>query len=106
MKEPTTLIEAIKYFSVVIEKNPSYARSHFYRGMAYLEAGDGAKAIKDIEMAQTIQKDDLYEQVLGEIRGQVGRESIFATFVICFQSGNPPQSRPFGYVWEIQHPVR
>lgn len=95
--------EAIKHFSTVIDKNPSHARSRFYRGMAFLEAGDSTAAIKDIETALTLQKESMYEQVLSEIKGQDVREEIFASYVICFYSNKPPQSRPFGYVWEIQH---
>lgn len=98
--------EAIEHFSIVIDTNPSHARSCFYRGMASLEAGNRATAIKDIEAALSLQKESMYEQVLGEIKGQGGREAIFASYVICFHPNNPPQSRPFGYVWEIQLQVR
>ena len=98
--------EAIKHFSIVIDTNPSHALSRFYRGMASLEAGDRAGALKDIEAALSLQKESMYEQVLGEIKGQGGREAIFASYVICFHPNKPPQSRPFGYVWEILHQVR
>jgi len=98
--------EAIKHFSIVIDRNPSHARSRFYRGMASLEAGNRANAIKDIEAALSLQKESMYEQVLGEIKGQGGQEAIFASYVICFHPNKPPQNRPFGYIWEIQHQVR
>jgi len=99
------LAEAIKHFSIVIDKNPNHARSHFYRGMVFLEAGDRATAIKDIEAALTFQNESIYKQAFDEIKDQSGHEKIFASYIICFHANKPPQSRPFGYVWEIQHQV-
>lgn len=100
------LMEAIKHFSIVIDNNSNHAQSLFYRGMAFLEAGDRTAAIKDIEAALVLKKEGMYGQALDEIKGHGGRETIFASYVICFQSSKPPQSRPFGYIWEIQHQVQ
>jgi len=94
---------AMGHFSSVVDSNPNYARVLFYRGLASLEAGNRASAIKDIEAASRQDSERIYQQVLDELRGAKGSERIFASYVMCFHSNKPPQSRPFGYVWEIQH---
>lgn len=99
-------VEAIKHFSSVIDKNPNYDKVRFYRGMAFLEKGDRPSAITDIEAALALQKETMYKQVLNKIKGKAGGEAIFASYVMCFHSNKPPQSRPFGYIWEIQHEVQ
>ena len=93
------------YFSSVVDSNPNYARALFYRGLASLEAGDKTAATKDVEAAAKQDSERMYQQVLDELRGAKGKERIFASYVMCFHSNKPPQNRPFGYVWEIQHQV-
>jgi tetratricopeptide (TPR) repeat protein len=100
------LNEAIKYFSSVIQQNPDHARSRFYRGLASLEAGKVITTLDDIQTAISMENERMYAQVLSEIKGErSSKESIFASYVISFHANKPPQNRPFGYVWEIQHKV-
>jgi len=97
--------KAVGHFSSVVDSNPNYARALFYRGLASLEAGNRSAAIKDVEAAARHDSERMYQQVLDELQGAKGRERIFASYVMCFHSNKPPQNRPFGYVWEIQHEV-
>lgn len=100
------LNEAIKYFSSVIEQNSDHARSRFYRGLASLEAGKPITTLEDIQAALSMENERMYAQVLSEIKGErSSQRSIFASYVISFHANKPPQSRPFGYVWQIQHEV-
>lgn len=69
--------EAIKYFSKVIAKNPQHQKSHEYMKI-----------------------------VSQKLKGKNYQGRTFATYVMCFLSNEPPQLRPFGYVWEIRHAVR
>ena len=97
--------KAVGHFSAVVQSNPTYARALFYRGLASLEAGDRATALRDVEAAARQDSERMYQKVLDELKGAKGRERIFASYVMCFHSNKPPQNRPFGYVWEIQHQV-
>lgn len=102
--------EGLKYLSKTIEDNPDHALSYFYRGMIKWQIKDKTGAIKDMETAvqYSMSGDNMrmYQCVLEEMRGvNNSGEKIACTFVICFLSNNPPQSRPFGYVWQITHEV-
>jgi tetratricopeptide (TPR) repeat protein len=106
--------DAVKDFSRVIEADGTHARTYFYRGMASLELGDRSSAVKDIEAASRMDNpaggypDPMavaYPGILDEIEGRPVRERIVSSYVMCFLSNKPPQLRPFGYVWEIQHKV-
>lgn len=100
--------KAIEHFSLVVGKNPDHAASRFYHGMASLEAGNRAAAVKDIEAALGLNDpicQRMCQQVLSELKGERVRERILGSYVVCLHSNKPPQSRPFGYVWEIKHEV-
>lgn len=98
--------KAVSHFSKVLSANPKHSRSYYYRGMAKLALGNRLGAINDIEQANKLVNEPYYAQTLHELRGQRSRERIFGTYVLCFHPNKPPQSRPFGYVWEIRHEVK
>lgn len=98
--------EAIAAFSKVLSANPEYSPGYYYRGMAKLAVGDTSGAINDIEQAKNLGNKPHYAETLQQLRGQRSRGRILATYVSCFHPNKAPQSRPFGYVWEITHEVK
>lgn len=105
------LREALECLSEAISLDPQYAGSYYYRGMVYWKMGDKSAAIQDIAKACNLEKDNqrnkLCQDTLAEMQGKrVSSERIFGSFITCFLSNRPPQSRPFGYSWQVIHEVR
>jgi tetratricopeptide (TPR) repeat protein len=97
---------AIDMFSRVVSSNPRFHRAFFYRGLARIEAGDRVGGAQDIVAASNLNGDVIYQKALDQIKGVKTDDEVYATYVMCFYSNKPPESRPFGYVWEIQHEIR
>ncbi|MFA4937493.1 MAG: hypothetical protein WC575_04405 [Patescibacteria group bacterium] len=94
----------------VINQNPKHARSYFYRGIINLQEGNRTIAGRDlvdaIEFGDSHEK-QFYSHVLAEIQDMNNtNESTHSSFITSFLSNQPPQSRPFGYVWQIVHELK
>jgi tetratricopeptide (TPR) repeat protein len=98
--------KGIDLFSQVLAANPRFDRAFFYRGLARNEVGDRTNAIQDVSAAARLNGDTIYQKALDQLRGVKSDEDIYATYFICFYANRPPENRPFGYVWEIQHEIR
>ncbi len=86
-----------------LRRSPDQDRAYYYRAVIHGKLGNTSQALRDIQQAMKLGRQEYYAQYLAELtRTTSGGEILFGTFIIAFFPNAEPLNRPFGYIWMVE----